>query len=215
MMTDKLIISKEFSDKERFLIDLSAREIIPEKYIPKLLGGSDNILYLEYLPYEYKFSSKNDVFKFIEILIDIHSEMEYLITESGINLIDINEYKNNSDISKCLGLSNRHLPVKVGDLKPEHIRVDYENKIKICDYETAGLGFFLEDLVWLFYSIDEHSFMHKFDRREVWFEAFLYYVEKRFKVPIDKVTLKLVLYKTYMAMIDSSEDLRKTAWIIE
>lgn len=149
--------TKKFVSAERFIKDLEAREYMPAWAIPKIYNIDTDRLTAEYefltCPLNIEFNT--DLYALSVFVADVHKHIEKHFTSlfhanKGENIPQYEDFHTidaiNQKILSLLGISNPCLPVKIGDLKPEHLFLTKNNEIKICDYETVGLGLLLEDI---------------------------------------------------------------------
>lgn len=151
---------KKFLSAERFLNDLEAREHMPSWAVPEIYAIDTVNLTAEYEFFScpMSISDNSDLMSLVEFFSNVHKYIEVSFSrlihenrEAEIprygNTTEINEM--NQKVLSLLGIGGFYLPVKIGDLKPEHLFITDNNTIKICDYETVGLGLLLEDMAFL------------------------------------------------------------------
>ncbi|TBR42725.1 hypothetical protein CBF23_005965 [Marinomonas agarivorans] len=196
---------KKFKTPERAINDLEGRVVMPEFSIPKIYEYNMNYAVLEKLKKDYSFSKRENIFDFFYFLWRIHKYMiDFFVDEFSEADIKYN-HKVNERCEKILKIPLT--PIKIGDLKPEHVMFDFNDEIKICDYETAGFGYVFEDLIWILYAVNKSNIHH-------WYDALNYYSKLRFGKIVNEKKFIKCLVLTYLSLLKTQPELNSTRWII-
>lgn len=168
-----ILFQKRFDSLERLIRDLDGRDLMPSSAIPKIYSVDPKNLVAEYqyLNTRFNIRENNDLIKLVEFLLDVHLYIETQVNERTHNGYE----KENKEFRRTFNLPLETVPVRIGDLKPEHLFLGKKEEIIICDYETVGTGLFLEDLVSL------HVCCELNDSVDIE-TSVLYYFERRFSV---------------------------------
>lgn len=200
------VIKKTFISNQRWHMDASSRELLPDWAIPRCFEYNTKYALFEFLPNSYLFDTSQKIHEFMRFLYKLHVHLEKTINIS-FSILNKNYrgYQANKRCARILGLQH-FKPVKVGDLKPEHVRYDSDGDIKICDYETTGIGYLLEDLIWCSYSVLPSL-------KAAWLHAVYLYFWKRFKSQISKQAIHKSLKLTFDNMSRECQELKNVRWV--
>ena len=208
--TKSSIYIKRFVSRQRFELELQGRKFLPPDATAEILTCGDLEIKMRRLLLPGILRSRLEILNFLDFIYECHTffidkiqkfNWEYMPT----HLRTCRDFEVvNNRIALNLGVPD-YTPVKIGDLKPEHVFKHGSTGFKIIDVETLGLGYLLEDIVWTFRFISRSSFLF-------WKQAHIRYCRARFGSDLTISQINNAIRQCYLSMCRWCPELRLYKW---